>query len=107
MAIDETSDQKVINFYNAFGSGMLCARTRVNAIHSEIVRQLAEQNPGICFIDTHPGLEAQPDKFIDIVHFTQEGRQQLAENIFTGIRPQLERDLAETISNAPAIATRK
>jgi lysophospholipase L1-like esterase len=96
MAIDENSDQRVVNFYSAFGSGILCARTKVNAIHSEIVQRLAEQNPGVCFIDTHPGLEGVHGKFIDFVHFTQEGRQQLAENIFAGIRPQLERDLAET-----------
>jgi lysophospholipase L1-like esterase len=93
MAIDETSDQKVINFYTEFGSGILCARTHVNAIHSQIVRQLAEQNPGVCFIDTHPGLETELGKYVDIVHFTQEGRQQLAENIFAAIRQQLEGDV--------------
>jgi hypothetical protein len=33
-------------------------------------------------------------KYIDLVHFTQEGRQTLAETIFAGIREILELDLA-------------
>ncbi len=93
MAIDQHSPQKLLEFYNAFGSGVLYARVNVNAIHSEIVRRLAAQNPGVIFIDTHPNLEGVHDRFTDIVHLTQEGRQQLAENIFAAIRPQLESDL--------------
>jgi lysophospholipase L1-like esterase len=96
MAIDEKSGRNLINFYSGFGAGTLCVRTGVNAVHSEIVQQLAEQNPGVCFIDTHPGLEGEHNKFIDIVHFTQEGRRRLAENIFAGIRQRLKEDLAQT-----------
>ncbi|HUD84424.1 MAG TPA: SGNH/GDSL hydrolase family protein, partial [Candidatus Saccharimonadales bacterium] len=96
MAIDEKSDRNLINFYSGFGAGTTCVRTGVNAIHSEIVRQLAEQNPGVCFVDTHPGLDGDHSKFIDIVHFTQEGRRRLAANIFAGIRQRLEEDLVQT-----------
>ena len=35
------------------------------------------------------------DKFVDLVHFTQEGRQQLAENFFAGIRATLEAELLQ------------
>jgi len=91
MAIDEHSDHRLVNFYSGFGSGLLYARA--NAVHSEIVRRLAEQNPGVSFVDTYPGLETQHRKFTDAVHLTQEGRQQLAENMFAGIRAQLEPDL--------------
>jgi len=96
MAIDEHSDQKLISFYNDCGSSVLYTRSGVNAVHSEIVRRLAEANPGVTFIDTHPNLDGDHRKFIDVVHFTQEGRQQLAENVFAGIRQQLEHDLMET-----------
>ena len=91
MAFDEHSSHELLNFYDAFGSGVLYVRA--NAIHSGIVRQLAEQNPGVIFIDTHPGLHCVHSKFTDGVHLTQEGRQQMAENMFAGIRAQLERDL--------------
>ncbi|MGO8700646.1 MAG: hypothetical protein ACLQVY_23395 [Limisphaerales bacterium] len=39
-------------------------------------------------------LDGDHEKFIDIIHLTNEGRRQLAENIFAGIRETLERDLA-------------
>ncbi len=45
-------------------------------------------------MDTHPGLDGEHEKFIDLGHLTQEGRQQLAENIFAGIKEVLEKDLA-------------
>jgi lysophospholipase L1-like esterase len=38
--------------------------------------------------------------FIDLGHFTQHGRQRLAENIFQTLRPALERDLQPTASIA-------
>ncbi len=95
MAIGPHSPQKLLDFYNANGSGVLYVRAHVNAIHSEIVQRLAAQNPGVIFIDTHPELDCVHRKFIDAVHLTQEGRQQLAENIFAAIRPQLEADLGK------------
>ncbi|HEX3716574.1 MAG TPA: GDSL-type esterase/lipase family protein [Verrucomicrobiae bacterium] len=99
MAIDEHSDQKLINFYNYCGSSALYTRSGVNSVHSEIVRRLAEANPGVTFIDTHPNLNSDHHKFIDVVHFTQEGRRQLAENVFAAIRPQLEQDLASSTNS--------
>jgi len=96
MAINENTGQKLMSFYNGFGTSVVYVRARVNAIHSEIVRRLAKENPGVAFIDTHPNLDGDHRKFMDVVHFTQEGRRQLAENIFAGIRPQLERDLASS-----------
>jgi lysophospholipase L1-like esterase len=96
MAIDDKSDRNLVNFYSGFGAGSMCVRTGVNAIHSEIVRQLTAQNPEVSFIDTHPGLESAHSQFIDIVHLTQEGRRRLAENMFAGIRQQLEKDLGHS-----------
>jgi lysophospholipase L1-like esterase len=63
---------------------------KANEVLSGITKRLAEENPEVCWIDTHPGLDGNHDMFIDLVHFTQTGRQQLAENIFAGIKPLLE-----------------
>jgi len=104
MAIDEQSSSQLLDFYGSCGWGVLCVRRRANAIHTEIVRQLAAQNPGVLYIDTHSNLNARPENFIDIVHLTQTGRRQLAENIFRALRPTLQRDLSPAPS---AISSRR
>jgi hypothetical protein len=41
-------------------------------------------------IDTSEGLDgAYRDAFVDLVHFTQTGRDRLARNLLDGIRPLL------------------
>jgi hypothetical protein len=65
-----------------------------NNLHSLIVSQLAAENPDICLVDTHPHLDGEHEKFIDVIHLTGEGDRQLAENMFAGIRQTLEHDLA-------------
>ncbi|HEY3864087.1 MAG TPA: GDSL-type esterase/lipase family protein [Verrucomicrobiae bacterium] len=97
MAVNKNSDPRVIDFYQGYAEGGGDAAygfIRANGIHSEIVTQLAREHPGICLIDTHPGLDGEHEKFIDIIHLTNEGRRQMAENMFQGIRGILERDLA-------------
>ncbi len=93
MAVDDRSSPAEIQFYGSCGWGEVCARWHANAIHSEIVRELTAANPGILFVDAQPGLEGNPEMFVDVVHLTQPGRQQLAENMFRAIRPTLERVL--------------
>jgi hypothetical protein len=44
-------------------------------------------------VDTHPHLDGEHEKFIDIIHLTGDGNRQLAENVFAGIRGVLEKDL--------------
>jgi len=95
MAVNSQSDSDVIEFYRvAFPS--LISRIQANAFHSFIVKELAAQNDGVLFVDTHPDLDGHHDKFVDVVHFTQDGDQQIAENIFAGIRKTLEQDLASS-----------
>jgi lysophospholipase L1-like esterase len=59
-----------------------------------MLRQMAEQAPEVCLVDTQPQLDGAHEKFIDLVHFTQAGRQQLAETFFAGVRKLLEADLS-------------
>ena len=57
-------------------------------------------------MDTHPNLDGDHDKFIDLMHFTQAGRQQLAETMFAGIRDLLDGDLAAPMPENNAAAER-
>ena len=99
MAINNRSDPRVAQFYQqAFP--VMYLDVKANEVHSGIVRQLTTEHPDVCFVDTHPGLDGDNDKFTDMVHMTEEGRQQLALNIFESIRGLLQRDLASTASVA-------
>lgn len=92
MSVNTNSAMDVIAFYRA-GFPYVLLQMRANELHSELVRRLAQENPGVTFVDTHPRLEGQHEKFIDLVHFTQEGRQEMAEAMFEALKPVLERDL--------------
>jgi hypothetical protein len=93
MAVNERSPRDVLNFYRRRYPAVVWW-IKANQVHSIIVRQLAQQYPEVRFVDTHPDLDGDHGKFIDLVHFTQQGRQQLAETIFAGISDLLERDLS-------------
>jgi lysophospholipase L1-like esterase len=93
MAVNSNSDLNVIQFHRK-RFPMVFWQIRANEVHSAMVRRLGEEYPDVTCVDTHPGLDGKHDKFIDLVHFTQAGRRQLAENIFAGITNLLERDLS-------------
>ncbi len=95
MAVNAQSDPRIVEFYQSTFPSVQW-QIQANAAHSLIVRHLAEQHPEVCFVDTHPHLDGSHDKFVDVMHFTQEGRQQLAENIFAGISNVLSVDLVAT-----------
>jgi lysophospholipase L1-like esterase len=92
MAVDRKSDPKIIEFYRS-AFDLIYSIMPANEIHSALVSDLTEQHLEVYFVDTHPHLEGENEKFIDIMHLTQEGRRQLATNIFEGIRGVLEKDL--------------
>jgi lysophospholipase L1-like esterase len=93
MAVNQASDPRVVDFYQGGGSRAAYGFMEANAVHSVIVSQLAAEHPEVCFIDTHPHLDGEHEKFIDLIHFTGEGERQLAENIFEGIREKLLQDI--------------
>jgi lysophospholipase L1-like esterase len=94
MAVNQDSDPKVIDFYRGGGNRAAVGFMRANTVHSEIVKQLAAEHPEVIFVDTHPHLDGDHEKFIDLIHLSAEGEQQMAENMFDGIRATLEKDLA-------------
>ena len=94
MAVNAGSDPRVVDFYRR-SSPEVDWQIKANEVHTTIVRQLAIEHPGVCLIDTHPGLDGEHAKFIDPVHFTPDGEEQMAEAMFTSIRKVLEEDLAK------------
>jgi hypothetical protein len=93
MAVNRQSDPDVITFYR-LGFPAVDRIILINEAHSRLVQEVARQYPSVCLVDTHPGLDGQHEKFIDLLHFTQPGREQMAENMFAGLREWLEHELA-------------
>jgi lysophospholipase L1-like esterase len=101
MAVNTNSDIDVIGFYRA-AFPEVQQTIRANELHTQLVRQLAKENPDVIFVDTHPRLDGQHDKFIDLVHFTQEGRDDMAEMMFNAIRPVLEQEFGKSAEDKAA-----
>ena len=95
MAVNGQSDRGVIEFYRG-GFPMVDWWIKANGIHSMIVRQLADEHREICWVDTHPHLDGAHDDFVDVMHFTHEGEQQMAETIFNGIKNVLAEELSHS-----------
>jgi lysophospholipase L1-like esterase len=93
MPVNWKSDPAVIDFYQGGTGDSVRGWIKANMAHSLILEQLAGQHPEVCLIDTHPHLDGEHEKFTDLMHMTQEGRRQMAENIFAGIRKTLENDI--------------
>ena len=93
MAVNDRSEVDVVQFYRKTFP-FVYMQIQANAVHSKIVERLAEEYPGVIFVDTHPALDGNHEKFVDLIHFTQDGRRQLAENMFGGIKETLEKDLS-------------
>jgi hypothetical protein len=93
MAANSQSPPEVVDFYRS-GFPLVKWQIQANVLHARLVEQIARQHPEICFVDTHPHLDGQHERFVDLVHMTQKGRQQLAETFFAGIKTVLEQDLS-------------
>ncbi|MCW5551366.1 MAG: hypothetical protein KIS67_04285 [Verrucomicrobiae bacterium] len=93
MAVNPQSDLRVAEFYRTAAPAIHWV-VRANSVHSQLVKELAAEHPDVLWVDTRAGLDGRHEMFIDLGHFTQPGRQQLAENIFAGIKDILLEDLA-------------
>jgi lysophospholipase L1-like esterase len=103
MAVTTNSPRDVIEFYrSAFPS--IYWQMQANIAHSELVHQLAAKYPDVIPIDMHTGLDGEHEKFLDLVHLTQDGREQAAENVFAAIKKVLEVDLGERRPEPPKIS---
>ena len=92
MAANSRSDPEIVAFYRS-AFGFVHQQISANELHSALVHKLAQDHPEVLFVDTRPKLDGEHEKFIDLIHLTQEGRQQLAENFFEGLRDVLSQEL--------------
>jgi lysophospholipase L1-like esterase len=91
MAVNASSPRDVVEFY-ALSFPMVRPLIVANALHTSLVEELGRRE-GVTVVDTRPGLDgAYTQHFIDLVHFTQSGRDLLAEDFLHGIEPLLRRD---------------
>lgn len=89
MAVDERSPPEVVAFYRA-GFPQVERQIAANALQTALLRRLAAPEHGVTFVDAGSGLAgAYGDAFVDLVHFTQAGRERMAANVAAGIRALL------------------
>ena len=85
MAVNESSPEEVVDFY-AQSFPEVRSAIIANQLHTRLLRQLPKP-PGVHFIDTSPGLDGEyRELFVDLIHFTQPGRERLAGNLLNGMR---------------------
>jgi lysophospholipase L1-like esterase len=110
MAVNSRSPRDVIEFYRG-GFPRVYEQIDANVVHSGLLDRFVERHPEVILVNTQAGLDGQHPHYIDLVHFTESGREQLAKNIFAGIRATLERDLnikqpdtvTRTVRDAPDV----
>ncbi len=95
MSVTAESEPEVIAFYRGAFPNVDSA-IQCNIVHNRMIEDLARAHPRCWYVDTSGGLNGCHDQYIDLVHFTQEGRERLAENIYAGIVDRLRRDLEKS-----------
>jgi lysophospholipase L1-like esterase len=102
MAANTRSDNAILEFYRP-GFPLVHWQVQANALHAGLVRQFAMENPEIDLVDTQPKLDGYHEKFIDLMHLTQEGNQEVAEAFFAGIKKTLQESLTPAAEREPAV----
>lgn len=92
LAVNNGSDPAIVEFYRAVFPTVHWLMA-ANRLHSDLIAALAVRHPEARLIEASKALDGEHEKFIDLVHLTQEGREQLAENVFSGIKETLQTDL--------------
>lgn len=88
MAVNSHSEPDVLNFYSQTVN-MLPWQIKANEAHTLMLNQIARECPAVRLVDTQPGLDGRYTNFTDLVHFTQDGRDKVAEAFFQGIKETL------------------
>ncbi len=88
MAVNTRSADAVIEFYRG-GFPAVMFSIQATRIHNALIESLAEEWDHVHYVDISDGLDGEHSMYIDLVHFTQEGRDRLAENLYAGLEPVL------------------
>lgn len=85
MAVDEHSPDEVIHFYEqAFPNTRYMIQA--NRLHSALLPLVVTPESEAKLIDVQAGLNGHWDhEYVDLVHLSERGKVQLAENVFQGI----------------------
>lgn len=89
LAVNQASPPGVIEFYRTVFPTVHWL-IGANRLHSELIERLCAIHPETRLIDVSKDLDGRHAQFIDLVHLTQEGREQLAESVFQSIKADLE-----------------
>lgn len=92
MAVNDRSEHEVIEFYR-LGFPAVRWNVQANRAHTALVQTLTRASNDIIYVDTRPALDGKPDYFIDLVHLTQEGRNQVAEAFYAALEPVLRAEV--------------
>lgn len=91
MAVRADSPAEVSEFYRA-GFPQLERQLAANALQTGLLQELATADGRVTYVDSGAGLDGvYADAFVDLVHFTQAGRERLARNVAAGIAGLLPR----------------
>lgn len=93
MAVTKDSPDEVVKYYEQ-GFPSVKYYIVANRLHNEMAKKLADES-GVPFVDNTNDMNGvYADKFIDLVHLTQKGRDQIAANYFEKLLPILEAEPA-------------
>ena len=90
MAVNTLSEDAVIEFYRG-GFPTVMFTIQATRVHNALIESMAGEWEHVHYVDVSSGLDGEHAKFIDLVHFTQGGRDQLAENLYRGLEPLLRK----------------
>ena len=82
MAVNRSTPEEVARFYMK-GFPTTCIGAKANELHSALLEDLALNHPNVYVVNASAGIDGnyQDDIFVDIIHFTDFGRQSLAANL--------------------------
>lgn len=100
MAVNSGSPPAAVEFYQASYPATPWL-IKANALHSQILKQIAAEHPGVLLVDTTPVLDGVTKYYLDLVHFSPAGEKQFAEVMFAGIEHVLRQELAPQAGTTP------
>ncbi len=84
MAVTRSTSPEVVAFYRQ-GFPQVGRQVAANELQTALLRRLCSDGSAV-FVDASQELDGRyQDRFVDLVHFTQDGREQMAKNVLAGI----------------------
>ncbi len=102
MAVNERSPQTAVNFY-AQGFPDVHYMIAANRLNSALLPEVFSQSADCRSIDVQENLDGEWEHdYLDLVHLSEVGKKQLAENVYRGISDLLQTSLPSETSPQPS-----